>query len=81
MYKRQAIGPAYRAPYNTIKCVTSSLLPNMNTGSNIIFKISHTNKQVIEYFGEPYALMIEESVVYIIINGAPIKIIFPYVIA
>ena len=37
---------------------TPILNVNINIGSNIIFKIAPTSKQIIEYFGEPSALII-----------------------
>ena len=51
--------------------------PNINIGSNIIFIIAPITNIIIEYLGEPSALIMLENDEYININGAPITIILP----
>ena len=56
---------------------TPILNPKINIGSNIIFITAPITNIIIEYLGDPSALIIFESAEYISINGAPSMIIFP----
>ena len=50
----------------------------MKIGSNIIFNTAPATIDIIEYLGEPSALITEFNIVPIIINGIPIAITPPY---